>query len=407
MFSVEDAATLEDLKAAAFVAEDGLAAIQSALVVQDNEILGPQGDQMVSACLTMGFEAGHSGTGYLEGFAMQAPAAGFSADITNSTSRLLRHELTHVIQKRLVYGPKATSTSFDTDRWYSEGIASIVSGQEVTTDGAEVDAYLAAIAGGTETAAPNIRTYQQDLDANGRYRDFALAVHYLLAPSPYGAGNPMSDGAEVWRRLNQKLASGSADPFADAFAEVFGHDARSIPSLSLAKYQNNFVSWLTDFRSDAWAGNQVAGSGSSTIGYAEIYEEGMVPFVGKQKVASEVSGQQFETLVTRLDPSKAYDVYFYDITDETGTQITFDLYGPLKGYASYAGPVFSANGPAASGAFCLCARHGAHSWRYKSSRELATANELKRNCGSVTDRGDEAWCVNREPMDQVGRPFCK
>jgi len=42
----------------------------------------------------------------------------------------------------------------------------------------------------------------------------------------------------------------------------------------------------------------------------------------------------------------------------------------------------------------------AHSWRCKSSRELATANEVKRNCGRATDRGEEAWSVNREPMNK-------
>ena len=42
----------------------------------------------------------------------------------------------------------------------------------------------------------------------------------------------------------------------------------------------------------------------------------------------------------------------------------------------------------------------AHSWRWKSSRKLATANEVKRNCGRVTDRGEEAWSVNREPMNK-------
>ena len=30
-------------------------------------------------------------------------------------------------------------------------------------------------------------------------------------------------------------------------------------------------------------------------------------------------------------------------------------------------------------------------WRWKSSRELTTANEVKRNCVRVTDRGEEAW----------------
>jgi hypothetical protein len=42
----------------------------------------------------------------------------------------------------------------------------------------------------------------------------------------------------------------------------------------------------------------------------------------------------------------------------------------------------------------------AHSWECKSSREQATASEMKRNCGRVTDRGEEAWSVNREPMNK-------
>ncbi len=33
----------------------------------------------------------------------------------------------------------------------------------------------------------------------------------------------------------------------------------------------------------------------------------------------------------------------------------------------------------------------ARSWRWKSSRELTTANEAKRNCVRVTERGEEAW----------------
>jgi hypothetical protein len=27
-------------------------------------------------------------------------------------------------------------------------------------------------------------------------------------------------------------------------------------------------------------------------------------------------------------------------------------------------------------------------------------NEVKRNCARVTDRGEEAWSINREPMDK-------
>ena len=42
----------------------------------------------------------------------------------------------------------------------------------------------------------------------------------------------------------------------------------------------------------------------------------------------------------------------------------------------------------------------AHSWRCKSSRELITVSEVKRNCIRATECGEEAWSVNREPMDK-------
>jgi hypothetical protein len=36
----------------------------------------------------------------------------------------------------------------------------------------------------------------------------------------------------------------------------------------------------------------------------------------------------------------------------------------------------------------------------KSPAELTTARRVKRNCVRVTERGEEAWSVNREPMDK-------
>jgi len=42
----------------------------------------------------------------------------------------------------------------------------------------------------------------------------------------------------------------------------------------------------------------------------------------------------------------------------------------------------------------------AHTWRCKSSHTLATANEAKRKCARVTERGEEAWSIYREPMDK-------
>ena len=40
----------------------------------------------------------------------------------------------------------------------------------------------------------------------------------------------------------------------------------------------------------------------------------------------------------------------------------------------------------------------AHSRRCKSSRELTTASEVKRNCMRVTECGKDAWRVNHEPI---------
>ena len=42
----------------------------------------------------------------------------------------------------------------------------------------------------------------------------------------------------------------------------------------------------------------------------------------------------------------------------------------------------------------------AHSCGCKSRRELITASEVKRNCMRVTECGEEAWSINREPMDK-------
>ena len=58
------------------------------------------------------------------------------------------------------------------------------------------------------------------------------------------------------------------------------------------------------------------------------------------------------------------------------------LRGPVNGAAFFVRPAW------------------ARSWRWKSSRELATVSEVKRNCVRVTERGKEAWSINRGPMDK-------
>ena len=42
----------------------------------------------------------------------------------------------------------------------------------------------------------------------------------------------------------------------------------------------------------------------------------------------------------------------------------------------------------------------AHTCGCKSRHELVTVSEAKRNCVRATERGKEAWSVNREPMNK-------
>ena len=42
----------------------------------------------------------------------------------------------------------------------------------------------------------------------------------------------------------------------------------------------------------------------------------------------------------------------------------------------------------------------AHSWRWKSSRDLATGTERKRKGGRATDRLEEAWKVTHGPTNR-------
>ena len=45
---------------------------------------------------------------------------------------------------------------------------------------------------------------------------------------------------------------------------------------------------------------------------------------------------------------------------------------------------------------------GARSWRWTSSHKLTTANEAKRNCVRVTERGEEAWSETASRWTRTG-----
>ena len=52
--------------------------------------------------------------------------------------------------------------------------------------------------------------------------------------------------------------------------------------------------------------------------------------------------------------------------------------------------------------FLLVRPAWAQSWRWKSSRKLTTANEVKRNCGRATDCGKEVWIETASRWTRTG-----
>ena len=52
------------------------------------------------------------------------------------------------------------------------------------------------------------------------------------------------------------------------------------------------------------------------------------------------------------------------------------------------------------GGFFLVRPAWAHTCGCKSRCELVTVSKVKRNCVRATERGKEAWSVNREPMNK-------
>ncbi len=56
--------------------------------------------------------------------------------------------------------------------------------------------------------------------------------------------------------------------------------------------------------------------------------------------------------------------------------------------------------PACVPGFFLVRPAWAHTCGCKSCCELVTVSKVKRNCMRVTECGEEAWSVNREPMNK-------
>jgi hypothetical protein len=56
--------------------------------------------------------------------------------------------------------------------------------------------------------------------------------------------------------------------------------------------------------------------------------------------------------------------------------------------------------PSQDGLFFVVRPAWAHTCGCKSRCELVTVSKVKRNCVRVTERGEEAWSVNRELMNK-------
>ena len=63
-------------------------------------------------------------------------------------------------------------------------------------------------------------------------------------------------------------------------------------------------------------------------------------------------------------------------------------------------PVGKCTKPLIFKGFLLVRPAWAHTCGCKSRCELVTASKVKRNCVRATERGKEAWSINREPMNK-------
>ena len=66
----------------------------------------------------------------------------------------------------------------------------------------------------------------------------------------------------------------------------------------------------------------------------------------------------------------------------------------------FTGGFVSSLSPAIAGLFIWVRPAWAHTCGCKSCCELVTVSKVKRNCMRVTECGEEAWSVNREPMNK-------
>ena len=270
-----------------------------------------------------------AGSGDGTGIAMSAldgPNVGPEDRVSNyyGYRRIVRHELTHVLQG-LLTGSNDNSVS-SLELWFKEGMAQLVMGATsgISDTGTLFD-YL------TQFPNPVAQKTRTAMDAagwtNGQiYPGFQLAVKYLVDTAPRGgAGNGLSS----LKRLLQQIGGGAT--FAAAFSNVLSRNG--VP-MTVDVYAANFTAWMNVYLGNLQTRGTVAGAtGITLVGLcpAEIGCDGIHGW-GPARVTSNA----FAIDVSEL-PDSIYLLWFLDsrgigygpqvVTVSVGrlTQATFDV----------------------------------------------------------------------------------
>ncbi len=176
---------------------------------------------------------------------------GFTQSTSNGSTvidyyRLVKHEFVHTFQDILNQGQVSLL-----DRWFSEGMATFISGQTIKTTNAGLTAWknqtvptgypaiINPISVGVFNSSPTtsfntVLNNGHPFDTDQGYYDvFGTAINYLTTPGPIGAGNTTAD----LKLVLTDMAAGST------FTQAF--DARM--NVTKANFQANFYTIMANF----------------------------------------------------------------------------------------------------------------------------------------------------------------
>ncbi len=228
--------------------------------------------------------------------------AGYTANGNSEYKKLIKHELMHAFEFRLI-----DDVSFNTHRWFSEGIATLISGQSHIGNTPEFDAFFD---GSKDNPLDAITYYSIENDTSlGYYAAYGLSVKFLVDDVE---NSGMGNGYTGVRDLYLEMRANSQD-FESAFSSVLTDKSGDSMSLSALK-----ADYETEMRAYLLANEEIATgtvTGDADIEYTVIRDSGTDNF----RVEGSVVSGSFSINIAGLEDGN-YDIYFEKALDEVMVQ---------------------------------------------------------------------------------------